>query len=67
MNLLQCVGGVVALVLTAVGLFWLWNLGLLGSGLSICIMGLISGPALGFGLYALQLSERIALLEKRGK
>ena len=66
MNLLQCVGGVVALVLTTVGLFWLWKLDLLGSGLYICIMGLISGPVLGFGLYIFHLRDRITALEKRG-
>ena len=65
MKPLYTVGAIVSLVFVAVGLFWLWNLGLVGTGLSICILGLVCGPSLGFGLYLFHLRDRIASLEKR--
>ena len=64
MKSLYAVGGLVSLLFVAVGFFWLWKLGLVGTGLSICIMGLVSGPSLGFGLYLFHLRDRIAALEK---
>ena len=67
MKLLCNVGSVVSMVLIAVGFSWMWRLGLFGSGLSICILGLICGPSLAFGLYALHLRDRIAALERRAQ
>jgi hypothetical protein len=65
MKLLYTVGAAASLVFVAVGLFWLVKSNLLGTGLSICILGLISGPCLGVGLYLFHLRDRIDALEKR--
>jgi hypothetical protein len=65
MKLLHNTVALVSLTLVAVGLFWLYRLGLLGSGLSICILALISAPVLSMGCYALHLCDRINALEKR--
>jgi hypothetical protein len=67
MRQVYAVGGVVSLMFVAVGIFWLWKLGLFGTGLSICILGLVTGPSLGLGLYVFYLRDRIATLEKRLK
>jgi len=67
MKLLYPVGGLISLVFLAVGFFWLWKLGLTGTDLSLCILGLISGPVLAFGLYLLYLRDRIDAMEKRLK
>jgi hypothetical protein len=64
MKLLHFTGAIASLVLVAVGVFWLCKLGLLGTGLSICILGLISGPALALGVFVFHLRDRIAALEK---
>jgi hypothetical protein len=65
MKSLQNVGSIVSVVFVAVGLFWLWKLGPVGTGLSLCTLGLISGIALAFGLYLFHLRDRIVALEKR--
>ena len=58
-------GAIVSLLFVGLGFFSFFQLGLLGTGLSVCILGLISGPSLALGLYVFQLRERIAALEKR--
>jgi hypothetical protein len=65
MKSLNAIGAVASLIFVAVGFFWLWNLGLMGTGLSFCILGLISGPTVAFGLYLFCLRDRIIALEKR--
>jgi hypothetical protein len=63
MKFLWSIGAITSLVLVATGLFWLWKLGFLGSGLSSCILGIICGSYLSMALYAFRLRERLASLE----
>jgi len=67
MKLLQRLGAIASLLFVSFGLFSFISLGLLGTGLSVCILGLISGPCLAFGLYVFQLRARIAALEQRSQ
>ena len=67
MKLLENVGAVVAVVLLTAGLLWLWKTVPMGGGLSIAILGLVSGPVLALGLYVLHLRVRIAALERRAQ
>jgi len=64
MKLLCAVGGLVSLVLVATGFFWIWKLGLLGSGMDICVTAFPAGLSLSLGLYVLHLRGRISTLEK---
>ena len=64
MKLISNVGGVVSLILVAVGFLLLLKLGLLGKDLATSILALIAAPCLSLGLYVFGLRQRIASLEK---
>jgi hypothetical protein len=64
MKLISNVGGVVSVILIAVGLFLLLKLGLFGKDLGTCIVALVAAPCLSLGLYVFGLRQRIASLEK---
>ena len=65
MKLISNVGGVVSVILIAVGFFLLLKLGLFGKDLGICIVALVAAPTLSLGLYVFVLRQRIAALENR--
>jgi hypothetical protein len=65
MKLFQRLGAIASLIFVGVGFFWFFKLRLLGTGLSLCVLGLISGPCLAMALYLIELRSRIAALEKR--
>ena len=65
MKLILNVGGVVSLMLVAVGFLLLLKLGLMGKDLGTSILALIAAPCLSLGLYVFGLRQRIAALEER--
>ena len=65
MKLISNVGGVISLMLVAVGFLLLLKLGLMGKDLGTSILALIAAPCLSLGLYVFGLRQRIATLENR--
>jgi hypothetical protein len=65
MKLLSDIGGLTSLVLAALALVNLWSVVRFRLDVAICIWAFVSSIGLGFGLYALNLRNRIAALEKR--
>jgi hypothetical protein len=64
-NFLRPAGAIASVFFVALGLFEIWNLNLLGTGLSICILALVAAPSLSLGLYVFSLRDRIAALENQ--